>query len=376
MKSRMNKKNIIRKTLTTVLAAGLVACSNSPVLIDTEFENLSLKTPAQDSVIEFTTFANRNTRATATASDLEFYHPTFKVYGTKTSDEGTKVQTIFSGVVVTANITEDEEDNVWEYDTDRYWDKQADNYQFVAFAPAHAPLGYQHNMVEVNSSTACFFSPNDYTLIGQNLQEGAPATAEKNTGFTGETDEEGAYVTDCDVMRSAPLAITDPAAASVVSLDFSHTLSKLLVSVKANAAQPYVITVNGVKVASLLSTGSYDHTNGWEAKDTEVVDYLYTSPATAVSATEKTYFVESLVMPQDIVDTQVLTLDYTITSGDYSEQFTYQATLAELFEGKATAFQGASSYSVNFNIAPEKNIITFDAGVTEWANTSSDIEKE
>lgn len=372
----MNSKKIIRKALAAVFATGLAACGNSPVLVDTEIEEVGLKTPSQDAVIEFSTFANRSTRAVATASDLEFYHPTFKVFGTKTSNEGTKIQTVFQGVVVTASIAEGEEANTWEYETDRYWDLQADHYQFVAFAPAHAPLGYQHNMTEVNSSSACFFSPADYTLIGQNLQQGAPATAEKNAGFTGETDADGAYLTDCDVMRSAPLKVTDPATAPVVSLDFSHTLTKLLVTVKANAAEPYVITVNGVKVASLLSTGGYDHTEGWKVKGTQVVDYLYTSPAQEISSTQKTYFVESLVMPQDITDTQVLTLDYTVTSGDYSEQFTYKATLAELFQGKATAFQGASSYSVNFNIAPEKHIITFETGVTEWVDTSSDIEIE
>ena len=373
----MKKKNIIQKALATVFVSGLVACGHSPVLVDTEIENVGLKQQDKGVAIEFSTFANRSTRAVATVSDLEFYHPTFKVFATKTSGEGNKVQSIFQGVVVNAKISDSEEEpNTWEYDTDRYWDTQADYYQFVAFAPAHAPLGYQHNMTEVNSNTACFFSPDDYTLIGQNLQQGAPATAEKNAGFTGETDEDGAYITDCDVMRSAPLKVTDPAAAPVVSLDFSHTLAKLLVTVKANAAQPYVITVDGVKVESLLSTGTYDHAKGWETKGTQVVDYLYTSPAKAVSATQKTYFIESLVMPQAIAATQVLTLNYTITSGDYSEQFTYKATLAELFQDKATAFQSASSYSLNFNIAPEKNIITFDAGVTEWVDTSSDIEKE
>lgn len=373
----MNKKNFIQKALAAVFVSGLVSCGQSPVLVDTEIENVGLKQQDGGAAIEFATFANRNTRAVATVSDLEFYHQTFKVFATKTSDEGSKVQTIFQGVEVKAQISETEEEaNTWEYDTDRYWDTQADYYQFVAFAPAHAPLGYQHTIVEVNSEDACFFSPNDYTLIGQNLQQGAPATAEKNAGFTGETNADGDYVTDCDVMRSAPLKVTDPATTPVVSLDFSHTLAKLLVTVKANASEPYVITVTGVKVASLLSTGTYDHVEGWQTKGDEVVDYLYTSPAKEVSASLKTYFIESLVMPQDIAATHLLTLDYTITSGDYSEEFTYKATLADLFQGKATAFQGASSYSVNFNIAPEKNIITFETGVTEWVDTPSDFEIE
>lgn len=367
-------KRIYQSTMSTLLALAVVACSNSPVLVDTELENVELKRPIEEDVIEFTTFADRSTRAVATVSDLEFYHPTFKVYGTKTSNDGSKIQTIFEGAVVTADIAEGEEENSWTYEIDRYWDKQADSYQFVAFAPAHAPLGYQHNLVEVNDEEAEFFSPNDYTLIGQNLQQGAPDAAEKNAGFTGQVDEEGNALTDCDVMRAAPFAVLDPATTPVVTLNFSHTLAKLLVTVKANAAEPYVITVNNVTVADLLSTGSYDHTKGWVAKDGNTVDYLYTSPATALSDTVKTYFIESLVMPQAIAATQVLTLDYTITSGNYNEQFTYTANLGDLFNGKATDFKGANSYSVNFNIAPEANIITFDTGVTGWANGDADTD--
>ena len=314
--------------------------------------------------IEFSTFADRSTRAVPTVSDLEFYHPTFKVYATKTSDEGNKVQPIFNGVTVTAAISEDEETpNTWEYDTDRYWDKQADNYQFVAFAPATAPLGYQHNLVEVNHETASFFSTSDLTIKGQNLQEGAPAKAEKNAGFTG---EEG---TDCDVMLSAPFAVTDPATTPVVTLNFRHTLAKLLVTAKANADAPYVITINNIAVNGLLSTGTYDHTEGWQTKDDETVDYSFTSPGTNLSATGKTYFIESLVMPQNVDATQVITITYTITSGSYSEECTYTTTLAELFKGKTDTYKGGNSYTVNINFAPEKNIITFDAGVTEWTDT-------
>ena len=94
----MKKKNIIQKTLVAVFATGLVACGEAPVLVDTEFEDVGLKTPAKGAVIEFSTFANRSTRAVATVSDLEFYHQTFKVFATKTSNEGSKVQTIFQGL--------------------------------------------------------------------------------------------------------------------------------------------------------------------------------------------------------------------------------------------------------------------------------------
>lgn len=357
-----------RKILAMLFATAAVACTKeSVVLVDTEFENIETSKFDKERRIEFSTFADRSTRAAATEGDLEFYHQTFKVYGTKTSNEGTKVQPIFQGVTVTAAIAEaEEEPNTWEYNTDRYWDKQADNYQFIAFAPAHAPLGYQHNLVEVNHESASFFSTEDFTIIGQNLQEGAPASAEKNAGFTG---TEG---TDCDVMRSAPFPVTDPATTPTVTLNFSHTLAKLAVTAKANAAAPYVITINSISVNDLLSTGTYDHNAGWKAKSTATVDYSYTTPATALSATQKTYFIESLVMPQNVTDTQVLNINYTITSGDYSEEFTYTATLDQLFKDKATAFVQGNSYTVNFNIAPEQNIITFDTGVTGWTDTNGD----
>lgn len=359
------------KVTKTALAATLLiaACTNGPILVDTEFDDITLKQPEKDAPIEFATFADRSTRALPSVNDLEFYHQTFKVYGTKTSHDGSKVQPIFEGVTVTANIAEgDDEPNTWGYDTDRYWDKQADNYQFVAFAPAHAPLAYQHNLVEVNHETAGFFSVEDFVIIGQNLQEGAPTLAEKNAGFN---CLEGS---DCDVMRSAPLTVTDPKTTPVVTLNFKHTLSKLLVTAKANAAAPYVITINSVTVEDLLSTGVYDNDKGWEPKGNATVDYAFTAPATALSSTEKKYFIEVLAIPQAIAATQVVTLNYTITSGDYSEEFTYTSNLAELFAGKATNFLAANSYTVNFNIAPEKNIITFDTGIEKWAENSSNAE--
>nr|MBQ5604815.1 hypothetical protein [Bacteroidales bacterium] len=65
-----------------------------------------------------------------------------------------------------------------------------------------------------------------------------------------------------------------------------------------------------------------------------------------------------------------------VYSGGYSEEFTYKASLADLFAGKATEFGKGKSYSVHFTIAPEKNIISFDAGVTIWDNTDSNISIE
>lgn len=359
----MRTKVFIQVALCIALVL-MAACSEREVLIDTEFGDFEYIDSTQGPAIQFAPFANMLTRAVPTANDLEFYHQTFKVYGTKTNNDGQQIQPVFEGVTVTADIKAAiDSANTWTYNIDRYWDKQADNYQFVAFAPAHAPLSYQHNLVEVNDATASFFSQNDYVLIGQNLQEGAPTNGEKNKGFTGEAG------TDCDVMRSDAVPVLDPATTPVVTFNFRHTLSKLMVTIKANKGEPYKIEIDSVCVADLYSSGKYDHTNGWEVKDsTKYVNYQYCAPDTLVSDTTKTYFIESLVMPQAISNTHIITLLYTIHSGGYQESFTYKANLADIFGSGVSQFVAGNSYTINFNIAPENNIITFDAGITAWTD--------
>ncbi len=365
----------MRKQFFKILSLGALllaasACNNGEVLIDTEFGDFDYIDSSKGPAIKFAPFANKITKAVPGVTDLEFYHNDFKVYGTKTNNDSTKIQHVFEGVTVSAVIEADPSvDNSWTYDIDRYWDKQADNYQFVAFAPAHAPMAYMHNNVEVNDASAKFFSPSDYSLVGQNLQEGAPQENEKHAGFTGLGGN------DCDIMRSDAVCIDDPSTTPVVTFNFGHTLAKLLVSVKASQDAPYTISVDSLCVSGLYSSGNYDHNQGWVVKDSSsLVNYYYTAPDTTISANKKMYFVESLMMPQNISNSQMLTLIYTVYSGSYSEEFSYKASLADLFSGKASEFGKGKSYTVHFTIAPEKNIISFDTGVTLWDNTDSNID--
>lgn len=351
------RNNIIMASL--LVAAG--ACTNGDVLVDVENQGSQA-----NKAIEFTSFANRATKAVPTVADLEYFHNTFKVYGTKTSHEGTKIQKIFDGVEVTAEIAADAEPNTWTYSPARYWDKQAENYKFVAFAPATAPLTYTYGDKEVGDATAAFSSTSNLVITGQNLQEGAPQTKEINKGFTGEAGK------DCDVMRAEVFPVNDPKTMPEVNLTFHHTLAKLAIAIKANSDAPYTITIKDVTIEGVLSEGLYNHNSGWIAQGTNTVDYEFTTPETALSATDKTYFIESLVMPQNITSSQIVTINYTITSGSYTEDFTYTGTLADLFGGKADQFKQTNSYTVNFNIAPESNIITFNAGVVAWKDVAED----
>ena len=122
------RKNLSKAAVATLLLA-TASCQQGEVLVDTEISDFEYVDNSQGPAIAFDTFANSSTRATATVSDLEFYHPTFKVYGTKTSNGGNKVQPIFEGVTVTAPIGEGDAPNTRTHDTDRYWAQQADSDQ-------------------------------------------------------------------------------------------------------------------------------------------------------------------------------------------------------------------------------------------------------
>jgi hypothetical protein len=77
------------------------------------------------------------------------------------------------------------------------------------------------------------------------------------------------------------------------------------------------------------------------------------------------YFIESLVMPQTIADDQVtLKAKYTIQTGGYSENYTYQLDLYDV-EALRKYFDGYN-YTLKFTIQP--NVIKFDADVTVWEN--------
>ncbi|MBO7270926.1 MAG: hypothetical protein J6U81_06740, partial [Bacteroidales bacterium] len=157
------KKNIFKTLSLGVLLLATSACNNGEILVDTEFGDFDYVDSSKGPVIKFAPFANKITKAVPTLTDLEFYHNDFKVYGTKLNNDSTKIQHVFEGVTVSAVIDADPSvENSWTYDIDRYWDKQADSYQFVAFAPAHAPMAYTHNNVEVNDASAKFFSPGNY----------------------------------------------------------------------------------------------------------------------------------------------------------------------------------------------------------------------
>ena len=325
------------------LALLAVGCSNEVLVEEQQNPQEEVQTP-----ISFATFADKQVRSQSVL--MEDYHNTIAVYGVK---ENVTVQTVFNNVTLT--YTPGGTPNDWAYSPLRYWDKQAD-YEFIAFAPASAPMAYELHDGKVTGGQ--FKTSASYTLVGQNLQNGT-SNEEIYTGFTGGEGK------DTDIML-AHMVSANGTTKGIVNFNFYHILSKLNVAVKLNASLgSSVVKVKNITISGLKKTGAYTDADGWTATSTlSDSDYklqFNNASGVAVNATKALYFLESLVMPQAMAGT--LNMEYTITSDGYSETYYYEQSLADIFT--ATTFDKGSNYTITFTISP--SVITFDAKVSNWA---------
>lgn len=390
----MNNGRNARNLLLAALTLALGGSCTSDVLTEEEGTQVA---------IGFSAVTNRLTRGDTKPEGadyfLEDYHQTFAVYGTKKSQVDGEVSYVFGdnataltetskydGVTCTFEEAGTQLVGQWTYAPARFWDTQAD-YRFIAYAPAAAPIRYVYGKAgdETAATGYRFLSTAPYTILGQNLQA-TPTQEEQKVGFTG-----GGKGKDSDIMISDAQSVNGAShqRGSTVDLIFRHTLSKLNVKLDVETAEPadtdsvagYRVEVSDVRIDSLYSQGSFD-TGSWTVNDSTatspLVFYTFATEKPGVKLdTEDTYFIESLVMPQDIAANQKVTLVYTITSIDenkneHAEKYTYVTTLADIFAITATTpiateFQENSNYTISFHLNPENNVIQFDAGVAEWA---------
>lgn len=375
IKEKTTKGNLLLSVLIAVVAIVFAACSSDVVLND--IAESQTDTPK---AIGFTSFSEKITRAD---TDLEYYHNTFVVYGTKQSTVDNAIQYVFGGkatapgnqdgVTCTYDAASTTVTGYWKYDNPRYWDKQAE-YDFIAYAPDNAPLRYFYNAADaqVGDPNNKFVTNADYTLAGTNLQATA-TTAEKVKGFT----DAGV---DLDLMISAAKPQSGSNNADV-ALVFKHILSKLNVTfAKADVLNDATVTVTSVEITGLKEKGSYNEsdyvndeftkTSGWTASTSGGGYKLAYSDGQELNASDGLpyFFIESLVMPQTIADDQVtLKAKYTIQTGGYSENYTYQLDLYDV-EALRKYFDGYN-YTLKFTIQPD--VIKFDAEVTVWDNQAA-----
>ena len=383
-KGLMRKKNFV---FIAVIATTLASCSNEKFLSD----NKDAQAP-----IGFASYSQNLTKATA--SDLEFYHNTFVVYGSKKSTVDNEINQVFDGGA-TSLVTFDEgasAPNEWTYSPYRFWDKQA-NYNFIAVAPNANIIKYDWNayastLTEVGTTANDFVTvTGGYTLKGQNLQKNS-TQSEIKKGFLETTTG------DVDLMTSTINPQTGSGHDADVNLEFKHILAKLNVTVaKSSVLNDYDVYVRSLEIIGLNDHGTYaesDYDNtadpivsGWSnqsiANDGYKLSYAYAYDAeataqgkllsdynTSATKTVPNYFIESLVMPQTVPATgdgaAALILKYRIVTGSgataHSEDYTYKLTLKDAF----TQFNDRCNYTLNFTIDP--TVITFDAEVANWGN--------
>lgn len=402
----IKNKGLMRKSNLVLLAAtaSMLASCGKDLILDNNQD--------VQETIGFTSYSESSTRGDVTdKNNLEYFHNTFAVYGTKVNKfDATKIKYVFGGEATATSLNPDgttctyqpTPDAVledWKYTDPRYWDRQAD-YDFVAYAPVSAnnPLRYYYSAAGklVGATGNEFKTTSPYVLQATNLQA-TPSIAEKVKGFTEEAGK------DLDLMISSSNHQPGDAHTDYVNLVFRHILSKLNITIaKSQALQNCTVTIKKVAITGLKDKGSYVQSNydntgdgvtsGWAAslsEDPSTYILLYESstgqvlndgtidntkePGTAGYFTMGApyFFIESMVMPQIIADDQTkLTIDYTIKSGNYTEDYPYQIDLYDIDAKLRNIYEGYN-YTINFVIDPD--VIKFDAKVAAWGEESFDV---
>ena len=393
----------MRKSIYILAAAATMLASCA----ETEKITNDLKDTTEPRVIGFSSYSEKATRGDVSdALNLEFYHNTFAVYGTKKNiTNASNMQYVFGEKAAAAGVQNGVTCSYldpsmpsalgdWRYDDPRYWDKQA-TYDFIAYAPVATTnlIRYYYNAAnaEVGDAGNEFRTTDTYTLEGTNIQT-TPTTSEKVKGFTVEAGG------DLDLMVAGHVGPLNGATyRNDVNLEFRHILSKLNVKIaKGEGLNNVIVTVKNVTITGLDDSGDYTSSTysagtatGWTSSSVDGTYTLTYNDATGTvlnsgnySATTPAvftpgapyYFIESLIIPQSIADNQVeVSVTYTIKNDAQAveQEFTAPIDLQDLDDLRV--LKEGFNYTLTCTIQTE--MITFDASTTAWddINVSKDI---
>lgn len=391
----MRKSYFILAAAATILAS---CAENGKITND-------LRSDENKTVIGFSTYSEKATRATGTNEDLETYHGTFAVYATKKSTvDNTTISPVFNADIITYDDSKEEPNN-WTYSPYRFWDKQA-NYHFVAVAPNADVVSY--SKPEDVAATDGDYVAAAYTLKGQNLQT-TPSESEAKVGFHGNSGQ------DTDLMTATKNPQNGASHDANVNMIFKHILAKLNISIaKAKILDDAKVVIKKVEVSGLDNKGKYAESDyklinnvqqsGWSQTVKEQInsnDYILEwTNATGVELNSGStdgdnkytlgaplYFIESLVMPQsiekDVDGAEKLYLEYEITTGTgasaHTEAYKYELKFRTDIQTGTDAqtndpiyteqtvfaeFMDRSNYTLKLTIEPQ--VIKFDAESTQW----------
>lgn len=394
---------IMKKSLFILASVAVMfsACTQE-VLVDE-----SAKTATQKP-FAFSTFSEKVTRADS-HSNLEFFYPTFNVYGWKKLQGKSAFETepVFNDVtnehfadntsngtvVYKSELPSTEWGTIqsfpaWFYEGIRYWDKFATDYRFSAYTPIDASA-----QVTCTSDGVIKFgtSASKVTVETTNLMA-TPATELAYTGFT------------TDFMTATSTAQT-----SAVNLVFNHEFAKFNVKLvkETSLTTKQDVVVNEVSLKNLNGSSYYDSSNesatgfvtGWANPTTEIAyeakgvgtattGYKLNGTTAGTDNFDGYYVMERLMVPQTAlkavdgtgnpVNAQLaeftepcVYVKYTIGS----EIFEGHYSLANIFLGTSTEasynFEGGKEYTLTITVGPLP--IYFTTTVTTWTNVDGAI---
>ena len=304
----------MKKSLFIIIAAAALsfaACSN----------NDTLQKDIQDNtdVISFTSFTNKQTRATENSSanyTWHFFnhHTTFQVWGYKNTSE----TAVFDGDEVTVTQNSANVDGTaatansytYTYSPLRFWDKAATTYEYYAAAPSGTDGGWTFVSTGITAA-------NITTAAGQN--KGYFTTSSSLTPANLSTSSNYVYTTsfkgsgDIDKLIAEKSTVQNAAFKDVVNLSFMHILSRLNVTIKADenlVAPTNNVNKQEIKMVSLLvenlnAAGNFSEATApvqagtiarWSGQSTPKE---YTAVPNTVLTKDAQWVLQSLVIPQN-----------------------------------------------------------------------------
>ena len=381
------------KKIHLIAAAIAILTSCSSESIFNEIKDESPRTP-----ITFSSYSEKSTKADvgndASMNNLEFFHSTFSVYGTK-KDMDSEIQYVFGDTArkigttctYTGNGDGTFHGSNWSYGEERFWDKWS-TYNFIAYAPADHeknPLSFTYGTAQevgaLGVSGRDILAP-DYFLTGKNLQLAMPTATPKEKGFN-------VYGEDLDLMTCNPYLNRDGKNQNTVDFNFHHILAKLNVSIAKTAdMNEGTVIIDSIIITGLKDMGSYaeskygnpatELSSGWTLANTNhnakyelayrVAEGHPELPDAQGNTLNPLYYIESMVMPQTIANDAKLSLRYKITKGNYKEYYKYDIDLKDLF----ATFLGRSYYTIKFTLNSE--VISFDVDAANWASNESSFQ--
>lgn len=334
----MRKINLFA-VLTAIVASTFTACTNTEDLVKPE-----------QKALDFSVFANKNTRAPETAGTLNTDGKAFGVWGYSTFDDQTTDVFINQEVKRTAGK--------WVYTPLKFWDTSS-SYEFHAYYP------YQTSGVTIATDDATknkYITITDFTV--------APLVANH-----------------VDVMIATKVTRAAEQPIENVTFNFNHLLSNINLSFKKDEnIKDVKVTLESVKIYGMSKKGKFvqsltSHSGVWTvtsdyvgADDADLEDLANNNVLTTDAATSAK-FSDMLFIPQN---TNTLKVDVKYTLGEDGNKQPFFRTLDLSYDATDRAHNPSTwqqNQKITYNFTINANTIIFnDPDVVDWTNPGLEVE--